>query len=104
MGGTRKGRGNSEARLWEELIQVAEKLYPYVRYDEGFFLTGTCRFRGKDWLVINTRQPLGERLTALAQILKNSSWENIYIKPALRDKIGELTGSKNEEKNDKELW
>ncbi|MFN3822150.1 MAG: hypothetical protein ACK4OO_07425 [bacterium] len=100
----RKGRVNPEEKLWKELVEVAEKLYPYVRYDEGFFLTGTCHFRGNEWLVINTRQPLGERITALAHILKKSSWETIYLKPALRDKIRVLTGEKTQEENDEELW
>lgn len=82
-------------RLWEEMVELARRLFHRVRCEEGFFLTGVCEVKGETWLLINTHQPLPERIFTLANILVNRGLETIYIKPRLREKLMGLMEGKN---------
>ncbi len=74
-------------RLVQELEDVAGRLFGEVRREQGFFQTGTCSLRGKYLLVINSRQPLDERIAALAREISRMSTETVYLKPAVRAEI-----------------
>ncbi len=74
-------------KLSHELEEVASKLFDEVRRDSGTFETGACVVNGKKLLLINTRQPVDERVAALAKEIARMGADKVYIKPALREEI-----------------
>ncbi|MBM3326671.1 MAG: hypothetical protein FJY65_06790 [Calditrichaeota bacterium] len=73
--------------LLDELEAVAARIFSEIRRDEGFFQTAVCRIRAKNVLIINTRQPMVERIAALAREIARHHSERIYLKPAVRAEI-----------------
>ena len=74
-------------RLLSELQDVAERLFSEIRYEQGTFQTGTCMLKGKKILVVNKRQPIDERIAALASEIAREGTNNLYIKPVVRAEI-----------------
>jgi len=73
--------------LLSELEDVARRLYGELRRDEGFFVTGLCTVHGQTLLVVNTRQPVAERIAALAGLIARSEPDRLYLKPAVREEV-----------------
>ena len=82
-------------KLLAELEEVAEKLFSDIRRDQGTFQTGTCTLRGEKVLLINNRQSVDERISAIAREIAHLGTENLYLKPAIREVI-EQTSTKEE--------
>jgi len=74
-------------QLFDELYSVAERLFGDVRRDEGLFETGSCTLKGKSVLLVNSRQPLEERVAALAREIALAGTEQLYLKPAVRAEV-----------------
>ena len=74
-------------RLNRELESVAERLFGDVRREDGRFQTGVCRLRGQTALFINTRQPLDERIAALASLIARFNMDDVYLKPVVRAEV-----------------
>jgi hypothetical protein len=74
-------------KLLGELEEVAGRLFSEIRYEQGLFQTGVCSLHGKKILVVNKRQPIDERIAAVAGEIAREGTENLYIKPALRAEI-----------------
>ena len=74
-------------KLSAELEEVASKLFDEVRKESGAFETGACIVNGKKLLLINTRQPVDERVVALAKEIARTGADKVYLRPALREEI-----------------
>ena len=74
-------------RLLQELEDVAGRLFNEVRHEQGLFRTGSCNFKGKDLLVINSLQSIDERIADLAREISRLGVEKIYLKPAVRAEV-----------------
>lgn len=79
--------GQVKLRLFEELVKIAEQLFDEVRCEQGRFQSGICEFKGRNVLLINTHQPLDERVVDVAKEIACFNTEGIYIKPAVRAEL-----------------
>jgi uncharacterized small protein (DUF1192 family) len=75
------------SQLFEELVEVAERIFAEVRRDEGLFQTGACTYKGRSILLVNTRQPMEERVAAVAREIARAGAEQLYLKPAVRAEV-----------------
>jgi len=73
--------------LYRELEEVAGRLFPDIRQEEGWFKTGVCTIRGKTVLILNGRQTIDEKIAALAGVLALCDVEGVYLKPIVRAEI-----------------
>jgi hypothetical protein len=74
-------------RLCQELEDVAVKMFDEVRRDTGGFSTGACVINGKSLLMVNNRQPIDERIAALAREIARHNPTRLYLKPAIREEV-----------------
>ena len=70
--------------LFEEL---ADKLNIKILQDKGDFTGGSCLVEDKNFIVVNKRKPIEQRLKILAQEFSKKNLSDIYIVPALREFI-----------------
>tara|TARA_B110000438_G_scaffold230489_1_gene225534 strand:+ start:2189 stop:2449 length:261 start_codon:yes stop_codon:yes gene_type:complete len=70
--------------LFEEL---ADKLNIKLLQDKGDFTGGSCYVKDENFIVVNKRKPVEQRLKILAQEFNKKDLSDIYIVPALRDFI-----------------
>jgi len=77
--------------LFEEL---ADKLNIKLLQDKGDFTGGSCLVKDENFIVVNKRKPVEQRLKILAQEFSKKDLSDIYIIPALREFI-EKTQSKS---------
>lgn len=74
-------------QLYDELMDVAGKLFSDLRKEEGLFKTGSCTVNGQRVMVVNKRQPIEERIEALAKEIALLGAENHYLKPVVRAEV-----------------
>lgn len=74
-------------RLYSELEEVAGRLFPDIRREEGWFKTGVCTIHGETVLILNGRQTIDERIAALAGVIALCDVEGVYLKPIVRAEI-----------------
>jgi len=74
-------------RLFEELEEVAYRLFTEVRYETGRFRTSVCQLKGKKVLFLNYKQSLDERIAALAAAISDQNIDGMYLKPKVRAEI-----------------
>ena len=76
--------------------ELAHKLGIDVRHEnipleETFSAGGLCRIRGTQVIIINENASDGDKVLALGKALKRFDLSNIYLKPALRKFLDELS-------------
>jgi len=71
---------------FESLI---ENLSIIIRYEKGDFQGGLCTISDKKILILNHKLTLDQKISVIAQELKQLNLEKIYIRPALRAIIEE---------------
>ena len=70
--------------LFEEL---ADKLNINLLQDKGDFTGGSCLVKDENFIVVNKRKTVEQRLKILAQEFSKKDLSDIYIIPALREFI-----------------
>ena len=73
-----------------QLEELAQRVGITVRYEplkmEGFIHTGGfCRIKGKDFVIINKKATVREKMHILSDSLKRYDLSQIYILPSLRE-------------------
>ena len=72
----------------EELIvmfeELAERLNIKLVQDKGDFSGGSCLVREENFIVVNKRKPLEQRLKVLAREFSKKNLAEMYLVPALR--------------------
>ena len=72
----------------EELIgmfeELANRLNIKLVQDKGEFSGGSCLIRKENFIVINKRKPLEQRLKVLAREFGKINLADVYLVPALR--------------------
>ena len=72
----------------EELIimfeELANRLNITLLQDKGDFSGGSCLIRKENFIVLNKRKPLEQRLKVLAKEFGKINLADIYLVPALR--------------------
>jgi hypothetical protein len=73
----------------DHLEALAGRLGLTVRYEpmkaEGFLHTGGyCRVKGQDFVIVNKKAPVKDKIRVLAEALKRFDLRDLYILPSLR--------------------
>ena len=75
----------------EELIvmfeELADRLNIKLVQDKGDFAGGSCLIREENFIVVNKRKPLEQRLKVLAREFGKINLVDVYLVPALRSYI-----------------
>ena len=75
----------------EELIvmfeELADRLNIKLVQDKGDFDGGSCLIREENFIVVNKRKPLEQRLKVLAREFGKINLVDVYLVPALRSYI-----------------
>ena len=75
----------------EELIvmfeELADRLNVKLVQDKGDFAGGSCLLREENFIVVNKRKPLEQRLKVLAREFGKINLTDVYLVPALRSYI-----------------
>ena len=71
------------------LEALADTLGIQIRYesmegDAGFSTGGLCRVRNKQYIIVNARATMREKVNTLSGSLRRFDLSHIYIRPALR--------------------
>lgn len=87
----RAEKENSSALL-EGMEEVATRLHVTVRYERLVrgpihARHGSCRHKGRDLIIIDSRLGPHERLGALSKELSRFDMEDVFVPPAIRDRI-----------------
>jgi UDP-N-acetylmuramate dehydrogenase len=83
----------NDRELLDELLRVATRLGVEVRIEP--FETppwrggGRCRVGERQFIVLDARAPLGERVGALASALASLDLDDVYLAPEARDRVEE---------------
>lgn len=89
--------------VYNELIEIADKLGIKVRKDSGNFRGGSCILNEQKIIVINNSIPIEAKANLLAKCLTTFSIENVFIKPAVRDYINKVATNDLHRNNDLSL-
>ena len=75
----------------EELIvmfeELADRLNVKLVQDKGDFSGGSCLIKKENFIVVNKRKPLEQRLKVLAKEFGKINLTDVYLVPALRSYI-----------------
>jgi len=75
----------------EELIvmfeELADRLNVKLVQDKGDFSGGSCLIKEENFIVVNRRKPLEQRLKVLAKEFGKINLTDVYLVPALRSYI-----------------
>jgi len=88
----KQSRNLQDEQILEALEEVAEKLSIKVHYErmkafEFRVQDGQCKIKGEHKIYIDSRHPIKDKVSILAQELGKFNLEDIYIPPLLREKV-----------------
>ena len=75
------------AELLSHLEGIVDQLGLELRWDEGDFTGGICRFGDRKILVMNRSLPTFEKIRLLCQNLSQADLSKIFVLPAIREQI-----------------
>ena len=74
-------------KIYEEFEKLAIKMNFKIIHGVGDFDGGLCNFNGDDFIVLNKKKPIEQRLKVLVSIFNKLDLENKFIVPGLREYI-----------------
>lgn len=77
----------NEEELYSHFETLAEQMAIHLIEGEGDFVGGYCTVNGEQFIVLNKRRPLGQRLRVLAESFRKLDIGDRYVVPVLRDLI-----------------
>ena len=75
--------------LLSKLEEIVDQLGLELRWDEGDFKGGVCRFGDRQILVMNRSLPTFEKIRVLCQNLSTADLSKIFVLPAIREQIAQ---------------
>jgi len=78
---------NNPEKLITLFEELADKLNIKLLQDKGDFTGGSCLVKDENFIVVNKRKPVEQRLKILAQEFSKKDLSDIYIIPTLREFI-----------------
>ena len=78
---------NNPEKLITLFEELADKLNIKLLQDKGDFTGGSCLVKDENFIVVNKRKPVEQRLKILAQEFSKKDLSDIYIIPVLREFI-----------------
>jgi hypothetical protein len=83
-----------DATLLHHLEELSQRLGIELRYEAAAGRAGLCVLRGRKVAVIDDSLRLPERVEALASILADQPADDIYLPPAVRERLAQCAGRK----------
>ena len=74
-------------KIYENLIEIADKLGIKIILDKGNFKGGYCLLEKEKIIVINKLKPIENRIKSLAQVFAKWDTSNIHMLPIIRQII-----------------
>ena len=93
----------NDALILEHLEAVARSKSVIIRYErlengELIIRSGSCRVKGSEYIIVDSRLTLKERIEVIARELRTWNLEDIYLLPLIREIISrEKPVGKNDE-------
>ena len=78
-----------DEEILPKLEEILGQLGVELRYEKGDFEGGICRVGEKQFLLVNKRLMLSQKVNLLARELAGLDLSNIYIVPAIRDLLNQ---------------
>lgn len=75
--------------ILQELENVVDSLSIQLRYEKGNFKSGGCKIKNKQFIFINKKSTIEQKLVLLATELGKLNLNNIYLLPVVREFIEE---------------
>ncbi len=82
----------NEELILEHLEKIARSKSIIIRYErledgELIIRSGSCRVKGNEYIIVDSRLPLKERIEIIARELRKKNLEDIYMLPLIREII-----------------
>ncbi len=82
----------NEELILEHLEKIARSKSIIIRYErledgELIIRSGSCRVKGNEYIIVDSRLPLKERIGVIARELRKRNLEDIYMLPLIREII-----------------
>lgn len=74
-------------QIIDELEQTAQQLGFEVRREKGNFRGGQCSVEGESIIILNKRHLPETQLAVLAEALRDTPIDTVYLKPAVREAL-----------------
>jgi hypothetical protein len=79
----------TDKEILEELEDIAHRVGLEVRYDRLEGKGGDCLVKGRPYVIINDGLADEEKITVLASALKRVDLEGVFLKPRIRELLGD---------------
>ena len=91
-----------EEGLLAQLEELTESIGVKIRYEKivkegSFFSGGLCKIKGQDTIIINSKIGIEDKIDILANSLSSFDLSQVFIKPALREFLGQENQEAQEE-------
>jgi hypothetical protein len=91
--------------LLSQLEELTDSLGVKIRYEKimkegSYFSGGLCRIKGEDIIIINSKTATEDKIDILAKALRSFDLSQVFIKPALREFLGQNSSEMSEEQPD----
>jgi hypothetical protein len=97
----------NQESLLTQLEELTETLGVKTRYDKinkegSFFSGGLCKVKGQDMIIINSKSAIEDKIEILATALRSFDLSQVFIKPALREFLGQPSAEMSEDQSDEQ--
>jgi hypothetical protein len=88
--------------LLSQLEELTDSLSVKIRYEKiikegSYFSGGLCKIKGQDIIIINSKAAIEDKIEILANALRSFDLSQVFIKPALREFLGQNSSEISEE-------
>ena len=80
----------TKQQILQELEGLVSKMDINLRYEKGNIKGGLCRFNERHFLIVNKQFSVDDKIDTILQSLKNTSIEEIYVPPKVRELFSNL--------------
>ena len=89
----------TQQEVYDELKELARQKGVTVRLETGNFAGGLCTVDSQRVILINRRHHQTRRITVLARALYDMGLDDLFVKPALRDRIADEVATRMTEES-----
>lgn len=71
--------------ILNRLLEIAEKLDIKVIHENKLIVNGTCKSYGKDYIILNKKLTVDDKIAVCIECLRNRSLDGMYVLPEIRE-------------------
>jgi hypothetical protein len=79
--------------IFDNLIEIAKRIFDRVEVTNGDFSGGICRVRSEKCLIINRNVSLDANIKVVSTAIASANLDDQYILPVMRDAIERFSDS-----------